>query len=103
MTSTILYHSLTSAGGHKVSVKQNLLASLSRTFSNDRVEIWCVEAIAAEHPDAIFERDYEILRKKRFQRWHAFGRLWIDLTQTWYWFKLGMMIDTVALYIFILV
>ena len=54
MTSTILYHSLTLAGGHKVSLKQNLLASFSRTFSTDRDDIWCVEAIAAEQPYTIF-------------------------------------------------
>ena len=59
-----LYHfvplslSLTLPGGHKVSLKQNLLASFLLHFAADQDEIrYGVEVIQVEHPNTNFEQD----------------------------------------------
>ena len=47
---------LTLAGGHKISTKQNLLAPLFAHFSTYQDEIgYDVEGIRVEHPSAVLE------------------------------------------------
>ena len=114
LSSTIdLYHflplvmTLTWPGGHKVSAKQNLLASFSPALS-----IWS---------------GWNVMWRWRNSGWTSWDCLWVRFIETreitavlqtvsknfnvgmlsdvfgWVWFKLGVMIDSIVLYTLILV
>ena len=54
----LLSLTFTLAASHKISAKQNLVASVSHILPNDQDEIWCgLEAIQVKHPDTRFKRD----------------------------------------------
>ena len=103
-----LYHfiplslTLTLAGGHKVSAKQNIWLHVLAQFSTDQDETWCcVEAIWGEHPDTTF--DWDLMNKRNnccftdCIRKFFYTDMHMDVYES-IWLTLGMMIDTTELY-----
>ena len=77
---------LTMPGGHKVNKSKTYWIHFLTHFSSDQNEIWCGDvAIQVDHLKTIASKTFKVCKH-------------VDVNE-WIWFKLGLMIITIVLYI----